>query len=120
MSTGSNNEGDFNDQFAWESPAVGKGMRRQLSSNAVMMSTTSEKTEDEQPPLPQANNFTRGFQKGSTSNLQNTSKARGLGEGGSASNLIFKKSKKSLLSFNDEEEKGSDENGLEPKVFIPG
>jgi dynein heavy chain len=119
LSTGSNNEGDFNDQFAWESPAVGKGMRRQLSSNAVMMSTTSEKTEEGQPPLPQANNFTRGFQNGSTSNLQNTSKARGLGKGGSASNLIFKKGKKSLLSFNDEEEKGSDENGLEPKVFIP-
>ena len=101
LSTGLNDNGvDFNDQFAWESPAVGKGMRRQLSSSAVMQNSTignGQKTDG--PPLPQANNFMRGFQKGSTSNLQNTSKARGLGEGGSASKLIFKKEKKNGTIF---------------------
>ena len=120
LSTGlSESNGDFNDQFAWESPAVGKGMRRQLSSSAVMQTMADEgKAEGENPPLPQANNFMRGHNQNSSSNLQSSSKARGLGEGGTASKLIFKKDKKNLLSFADEE--GMDEaNALEPKVFIP-
>ena len=123
LSTGlSDNNGDFNDQFAWESPAVGKGMRRQLSSSAVMQTMMdegkNENLEGTQPPLPQANNFMRGYHQNSSSNLQRSSKARGLGEGGTASKLIFKKDKKNLLSFADEE--GADDaDALEPKVFIP-
>ena len=69
-----------------------------------------------QPPLPQANNFMRGYHQNSSSNLQRSSKARAW-EGGTASKLIFKKNKKNLLSFADEE--GADDaNALEPKVFI--